>query len=414
MNNVLVVIADNLEKNSSACIANAAYIKGFLENGYDVTVIMPECDEADKDPGISLPTSIRYCTFQEKGAFTKGIAKAVKPSAFTKTKPSTLTRIKRIIRVQLSKFRQLLVRGFSNSLFYNSRYYISQVIKNYAIYCDKEYDLIISLSSPVAAHYLAEQILDKTPLNAKKWCQIWEDPWYYDLYTDKTKRIYYEENRLLSKADVIEYVTPLTCFYQKQYFPEYAGKMFWSFLPYNNDIFNNESDLRINEASVSKLGYFGEYVSKVRNIMPLVEAVSELNDYKLVICGNSDLDLTHFNNVFPQGRVSVEKVRELQDECGVLVNISNLKGGQIPGKIYQYAATKKQILFVLDGTEEEKSIILDTFSKYNRFIFCDNNKDALRTCLNNLEEVCHNISIKPIKDFTSYSIVNTIISHIYN
>ena len=414
MNSVLVVIADNLKKNSSACMANAAYIKGFLENGYDVTVIMPECDEADKDPGISLPTGVRYCTFQEKGALTKGIAKAVKPTAFTNTKPSTLTRLKSIIRVQLSKFRQLLVRSFSNSLFYNSKYFISQVIKNFAIYCDREYELIISLSSPVAAHYLAEQIIDKTPLNAKKWCQIWEDPWYYDLYTDKTKSIYNEEHRLLSKADAIEYVTPLTCYYQKKYFPEYAGKMFWSFLPYNNDVFNNESDLRINDASVTKLGYFGEYVSKVRNIMPLVEAVSELNDYKLVICGNSDLDLTHFNNVLPQGRVSVERVRELQDACGVLVNISNLKGGQIPGKIYQYAATKKQILFVLDGTEEEKSIILDTFSKYKRFIFCENNKDALIACLNNLEEACHNISIEPINDFTSYSIVNKIVSHILN
>ena len=58
-NSVLVISSISLYRNSSVCLANAAYILGLVENGFDVTVVMPSCDEADKDPAMSLPESVR-------------------------------------------------------------------------------------------------------------------------------------------------------------------------------------------------------------------------------------------------------------------------------------------------------------------------------------------------------------------
>jgi hypothetical protein len=61
-----------------------------------------------------------------------------------------------------------------------------------------------------------------------------------------------------------------------------------------------------------------------------------------------------------------------------------LRGGQIPGKIYHYSATTKPILFILDGTEEEKKIIKEHFAQYDRYFFCDNTKEDIELAINKL------------------------------
>lgn len=411
MKNVLILSGLNLRQNSSVCLANAAYIKGFLENEFNVVVIMPECDDADKDLSIKLPEGARYHEYARTSSLEKKIAKKVKVDAYGESKTSSMsTTLKNALRRTLSRWKQMFLRITQKESFYkNSTYFINQTISRSKDFCDVYFDVIISLSSPVSTHFLAEQIIQRTKIKYGKWCQLWEDPWYYDLYTEKKPSIFKEEGRLLSKADVIEYVSPLTCFYQKKYFEEFANKMKWQFLPCYSEIQYIDRPI----GKCVKLGYFGEYVSTVRNIEPLAQAVHNLDGFELLACGNTDLDMKKYNHVITYGRVSLDKVDKYQEESDILVNISNLRGGQIPGKVYQYAGTTKPILFLLDGSEEEKKILLQNFSKYNRYIFCENTVDSITSCLLDFNSHLSNVCNRPISAFSPKEIVSNIINDLY-
>ena len=67
----------------------------------------------------------------------------------------------------------------------------------------------------------------------------------------------------------------------------------------------------------------------------------------------------------------------------MIISIGNLHGNQIPGKIYYAASTNKSILVTIDGdNKEEMKKYLESF---NRFICCDNNKEAISEALNKLK-----------------------------
>ena len=83
---------------------------------------------------------------------------------------------------------------------------------------------------------------------------------------------------------------------------------------------------------------------------------------------------------------NMDVLEQIQNKTSILVHLCNLKGGQIPGKIYHYSATNKPILFILDGTEYEKNIIKDYFSKYNRYYFCNNNITEIKHAIHQIAE----------------------------
>jgi hypothetical protein len=95
------------------------------------------------------------------------------------------------------------------------------------------------------------------------------------------------------------------------------------------------------------------------------------------IYGDSDLFLKSIDTVKVSGRVTLDKLTKLQEQSDILVHLCNVRGGQIPGKIYHYSATTKPILFILDGTAEEITMIKAYFKKYNRYNFCKNRKDDI-------------------------------------
>ena len=231
------------------------------------------------------------------------------------------------------------------------------------------YDLVVSNSSPAASHKLVQLLLQSKRLSCKRWIQIWEDPWYADLYSSSRSDIFQEEHALLAAADEIYYVSPLTLKYQKELFPDCGKKMKHIPLPYL-DFAEEEGSPKMS------FGYFGDYYSHTRNLLPFYQA---LQDSGCVgsIYGDSDLNLESSERITVSGRVTLDVLSSVQAETGVLVHLCNLRGGQIPGKIYHYSATKKPILFILDGTEEEQRIIHSYFSRFNRYYFVENKREQI-------------------------------------
>lgn len=274
---------------------------------------------------------------------------------------------------------------------------------------DTLYDVVISNSSPASGHKLVSILKRKNHIKYKKWIQIWEDPWYYDLYATKKKEaVWKEERHLLEQADEIYYVSPLTLENQKKYFKSCAAKMRFIPLPYlvtDRDALegsNEEQPLQIS------FGYFGDYYSHVRNLRPFYQALcrSGASGY---ICGDTNEHFTSTEQVKIFGRLTLEKLNPIQKKTSVLVHLSNVKGGQIPGKIYHYSATNKPILFILDGTAQEQEKIVQYFKPYNRFYFCSNETDAILQTIQKFLQKEIPLQAKPLEDFSPYHVVKTLL-----
>lgn len=398
--NILVVAGYCLRVNSSANLCHLSYINGLLDCGHQVDLLTVSERNQNVDTSIALPRVRNVYTYGaslyeqlggRKRRATAGAAAAhptqQEPSG--SASPSLMSRIK-------TKIRSLYgPHSMDIAWYYKAKQFRSR----------ERYDLVISLSDPPASHKLTGWLLRKGRLKAHRWVQIWEDPWYADIYglahTPEVKR---EEASLLEQAQKVLYVSPLTLLYQKQVFPEYAHKMDWMPLP-------SYYQAELKELSFEQLsfGYFGDYTSHVRNLRPFYEAAVELG-LDTAICGNSDTPFPSTDTIRVYPRMSLGELKVHEDRANTLIFLCNLRGGQIPGKIYQYAATNKVILFIMDGTPEEKSALRDYFEVFDRFVFCENDKASIADAIRKLQDQPIRASLHtPLARFEPKQIITEIV-----
>ena len=127
------------------------------------------------------------------------------------------------------------------------------------------------------------------------------------------------------------------------------------------------------------------------------------------IYGDSDLKLESTDEITISGRVTLDVLAEVQSKTGVLVHLCNLRGGQIPGKIYHYSATNKPILFILDGTADEKQKLRAYFGQFNRFYFVENRKDQIYKAILDLSQNPESYIGSKVEDFSPKSVVATLL-----
>ncbi len=107
------------------------------------------------------------------------------------------------------------------------------------------------------------------------------------------------EKKILKNANKIIYVSPFTLKQQQNLFPSFKTKMM--FLPpayaiSSHNQQNNKKDKSQNDKYV--ISYIGSYPSKIRNIMPLYDAIKKLNNsFKTYIIGDSDISLQQTANI---------------------------------------------------------------------------------------------------------------------
>lgn len=400
---ILFVVGSCLSVNSSANLCHIAYINGCLANGHEVDVISVDDRCFVTDNSIKLPNISNW--FNYGSSVYSQIAYKIQVNNNKKqsqngcavqysTKTQSSGMVSRIIR----KFKDMIL--FSYGVYGLESAWVRKALKYKG---NSEYDLVISLAYPPASHLLVKKLIDKKHIKYKHWYQIWEDPWVSDLYNVKGNiRKFEEEKKLVSYPDKVIYVSPLTLEYQKKLYPESAHKMDWCPLPYYYK--NTHSNAKSN-ARNKTFGYYGDYHSFCRNLKPFYNAAKEL-DIKVNICGNSEILFESTTNINVRPRVSLSELNKIEAETDVLVFLCNLKGGQIPGKIYQYSATNKTILFILDGTNQEMSILKKYFGKFNRYVFCENNEDSIKRAVTDIVNGnIDNIDNKPIEDFSPKNIM---------
>ena len=412
---VLYVVGTNLSKNTSANISHNAYVKGLLENDCQVDILMSSSSWGESDESLPTWKEATYFIYNSvslidrfkikfKNIFDKKVI--IKDENIDKTKLRTVVSApndnwKEPIRNLIKKSYEFISN--KSQLYKLERTWL----KNASCFkINTEYDLIISNSSPAASHKLVLNLLSKKNITAKRWVQIWEDPWFYDIYGGNSEEVKQEEHKLLQAAKEIFYVSVLTLQYQKIHFPDCAHKMEHIPLPF---LQLSENKPRKNLESCI-FGYFGDFYSRTRNLQPFYEALRE-GGASGYIYGDGDIPLLSTSDVQVHGRVTLDKLAKLQDESDVLVHLCNLQGGQIPGKIYHYSATTKPILFILDGTTKEMLIIKNYFKNYNRYHFCENRKEDILKSIKSFLTGNENFDKQPVHEYQHIQVISKLLNN---
>ena len=377
---ILVINGDCLQVNSSANLCHLAYIRGLTDSGHQVDVLSADGRDYQLDPSMNLPEGVQNYTYYGVSLYEKFSLKKNTASEIASAVPS-----QELSSVKKPGILHRIVGG-TKKLFLNCYgphgIYATFIKKAGSFRSDKHYDYVLSLSTPPSSHLLTKKLLKKGRIKADRWIQIWEDPWCSDAYGfNNKKKILREERRLLSFAEKVCYVSPLTLRNQQRLFPESAHKMYWQPLPY---YYKEETPGDI-PLKPTVYGYFGNYMPASRNLEPFYIAAKEAG-ITVNICGTPNTLFPSTENIHIYPRLPLDQLNPLEDKTNVLVFLCNRQGGQIPGKIYQYSVTKKIILFIMDGTGDEKQVLHDFFAPFRRYVFCENTVESISAAIARIEK----------------------------
>lgn len=395
---ILVVVGYCLQVNSSANLCHISYLKGLLDGGHTVDLLTVSNKNQNIDIGIDIPKVRKLYTYDASLYEQLGAKKNAHHVQGINVKESDSVNIhKKSLKSQIKENIRKAYGTYGTDIIWylHARHWKSK----------ENYDCVISLAYPPVSHRLVEILLKSKHLLAQKWIQIWEDPWYADIFglnhNDKVKK---EEGRLLALSNSVYYVSPLTLLYQRKAFPDFSDKMKWQPLP----SYYERKLQSINFETLS-FGYFGDYSPNIRNLKPFYNTALKMG-LIVNICGNSALKFQSNESVKVFPRMGLKELEVYENQTNILVFLCNLKGGQIPGKIYQYAATNKLVLFILDGTNEEKTVLYKYFSAFKRFVFCDNNEKSIeQTILDLKTKKIEESYTTPLLNFAPINIIENIL-----
>lgn len=402
---VLFVSTEGFFYNNSSAIQNIGIVCGLKELGaeVDLLTLQPQKDTVGFDRTIEQAAQ-QYISktyfIPLNGLYEKLNKKKKLVVENTGKEKKWLTSLKGKIRRAIKKF-----------LIFDVRVLNIKNINKVSINTD-QYDIIISASDPKSTHCFANALIKKNHFKGK-YIQYWGDPLYMDITRDKSiidglYRI--AEKRTLQYADKIVYATPFTLQEQQKLYPEYANRMSYAHQAAIQLGKYEESNCKRNNDECIGIVYCGDYRKETRNIMPLYSAVKNMDaSVKLDIYGTSNLNLANEDNITVHGQVSRKIADSAENNADVLFCICNLKGSQIPGKIYYLTALQKPIIVAVDG--DYKTELCTYFETMNRFIVCHNNEDSIMRAIKKVFELRKIVSyVYNKEEFSSLKMVERIIN----
>lgn len=393
--NILFITSGNIFSTSSSNLRNVSLIQGLTEIGHRVDVWSLETGSSGKiyDESIKEIISRNKVFLSSNNSLQKVFSekKVAKETFVSKMKTKILGFAKKIV-LKYSLIDTLMPA-------------VTRISKNEIP--TEEYDVIISSSDPISSHEMA--LMYKNLHSKSKWIQYWGDPLYYDItrnFSNKRKAFKVEE-KYLSACDVVVYTNPIVLEAQKRLFSKSADKMHFVPTPF---AFAHDSTVE-NESERFDIGYFGNYLSYVRNIEPLCHAVMELGK-KTVVMGRGDRKLPTSEYIDVYDSQSIVTVSEFENKCRILICLcnDNTKSDQclqIPGKVYHYAMTEKDILII--GADKNTESFL---SGYSRYYFCNNNVEAIKEAINKITQNEGEIISKPVEEFKPRNVANKVIEYL--
>ncbi len=357
---VLFITFSDIEVCSSSNIRNVSLIKGLIDTGNTVDIISYKTKNSQVLKDLSFQPIINQCRIIN-----------LTGEVITEKVSSTLLSGKK------SKIKKTIY-NLAKKIYYSfqtidSYYKFAKTISIDGLELGK-YDIMISSSNPYSVHILARRIYEKYFNKDIDWIQYWGDPLYYDNLTRHPffpSRLKRAEKKLMEPCDSIVYTNGVILQLQKNLFPSLAKKMSFIETPY---AFVREEDVEI----TYQVGYFGSFSTTVRDIRSLYHVLRN-EEYSSVIIGNGDIELHSENNLTVLPRMTVEEVSNFENRTRILIclcnkfSAKNKENGLIPGKVYHYGSTDKEIL-IIGATPKVREFL----SQYDRFKFVDNNEKSIK------------------------------------
>lgn len=390
---ILYITTDDILRNSSANIRNASLVRGLEDAGNKVTVLCLKRNTQDSHLKKILENiDIQYIFGTENAAYQKE----------NKT-PS--------IKKQL---KSIAIKLYNQIRIYDPLARLVRKVTKESIPAVKP-DVIISSSDPRSSHLLAEKIIKLIDFKGK-YIQYWGDPMLNDISSSFLMRPFLRmaEKRLLMLADLVVYTNDATILQMEQTYGISSDKMTSIPTPCASSEENHCQSANSEKGQVS-IGYFGEYYSTRRDIMPLINAITGSNNYSLTIAGATDVKLPDNPNIKCFPKISAAQVAELQNDTDILIVLENKPKNtkskqtviQIPGKVFHYGVTNKKVLII-----EETGLSKTAFDKYNRYYFCHNNVTDIANALKFMVADKDVNKSRPMQEFTPTSVASQLINKI--
>jgi len=385
MSKIAIILVLPLEYNTSSMLRCRSIITALAERGHTLKCYCPNPDKNSKyyDQDYDTIPNVEVYRFKKTVIKNEGNSRVANKS------------IKSLIKkMMLEVFHKIDVFG-STLLYLPEKRRISDDISK------GNFDILLSFSDPMPAHMIGKYCKKNNP--GLKYIQQWGDPLASDTISKTAQPVWIRkliEESLLKTADRICYVSPFTCDKQKMIFHKQANKMF--FLPTPSLRYSDEPI----ETEGLSLGYFGSYNSIARNIKPFYEAAKRSKNVRFFIIGDSDVILESTDNITVINRISPEELGNYMKKINVIVCLMNLKGNQIPGKVYHDASSSKDILLIKDGEYGDE--IERFFKKYQHYTFVNNNVDSIENAIRKYSEEGVPMR-KPVDDFRASNVASRLI-----
>lgn len=380
MSKFLFVTTYDLRRNTSGNIRTVALMNSLHDEGHVVhCIFVPSSAVSDRAIYTNLIKIDKLFTFPHTE-----LSCIAKPEVNVQKKKTIVSGVREWLINSYSKISVYDVFGLS----------LMKLNKGHLEKLDASYDYIVSSSEPRSAHKFAEKIIKLKQYTAK-WILYWGDPMSNDVASNKifNFREGKEERRLISVSDLSIYTNPCAVSYMKEKYPDFSSKINW--IP-TTDF--KKTDTQSEKGDIKKIGYFGDYRQMYRNIYPFYNACVD-NFFSTTIIGGGDVEIPSKGTVKVFGRMTREEVDTYERDCGILVVLENIsKTGnciQVPGKLYHYGLTFKQILVIT-----ESSNIAKEYEPYNRFVFVKNNKEDIAKAIADIQSGKTDlIKAMPVDDF---------------
>lgn len=258
-------------------------------------------------------------------------------------------------------------------------------------------DVIFSMHEPPSSHLCAYKI--KKRFKDIPWITYWSDPWLKDSTKENSifiKKIIEKrmETNVINMADRYIFVTEPN---RQDYIETYKLDSRDTFIVtrgFDKTLFNKlrkrEKPALLKEDKVNIL-YTGEIFSKLRNIKPFVEAVTNIkkkhkdlyNKMNILFFGNIDdaeakKMLKDIDVASVEGRIPFEDALTYMLNSEILLLFGNKNSKQIPAKIYEYFGAEGKILAIYgDENDPIKSLVENN----NKCICSNNNVNEIESCL---------------------------------
>lgn len=266
-------------------------------------------------------------------------------------------------------------------------WYPFATIKGIRITKKYDYNILISSGSPV--NHLIAYTINK--IRSLHWIADFGDPWVFEpTYKEQSSKIkflidWWLEKSILKEADRLCVTTEET---KQNYLKNYTfisdNKILVIPMGVDYSIFNN-IDPEYSERF--RILYAGT-ISSIRNIIPFLESLKLIkkniemsknievifvgsigSEYKEIIINENLEDIISF-----KGFVSYERSLSLMKGANLLISFGNIGGIQVPGKLFDYVASKTPFLWI-KGQENDPA--LPYIKHLNRCIITDNNCNNL-------------------------------------